>query len=238
MNFCDFSGNDNFDIRAEACSDPNSVIDARYNYWVYNDSASIADSCISDHLDDPEAPTVDFMPFMSQPGVAVIAGTVTDDSLNPIEGVIVDVVGEAFTDTTDINGEYMLSGLAMGYCDISFSHDLYEDSVFGNLFAVMHDTASVDMVLFECHADDYVTGDVNANGIYNGLDITYGVGYLKGGSPPPFSCDCPPHGIWFISGDVNGSCSYNGLDITYGVSYLKGGVSVLIPCPDCPPAGP
>lgn len=85
---------------------------------------------------------------------------------------------------------------------------------------------------------DYVVGDVNGSDSYNGLDITYGVNYLKGGSNPmcPFgSCPISPCDAFFYCGDVNGSCSYNGLDITYGVNYLKGG-DTPTPCPDCPPA--
>ncbi|UCC81059.1 MAG: hypothetical protein JSW64_06795 [Candidatus Zixiibacteriota bacterium] len=79
----------------------------------------------------------------------------------------------------------------------------------------------------------YAIGDVNNDSIYNGLDIIYGVAYLKGGNPP--MCEvcllCPD---WHYCGDVNGSCSYNGLDITYGVDYLKGGADP-VPCADCPP---
>lgn len=82
----------------------------------------------------------------------------------------------------------------------------------------------------------YVIGDVNGSLDYNGLDITYGVSYLKGGEPPVFECECTSCNIWYASGDVNGSCSCNGLDITYGVSYLKGVHTELFPCPDCPPA--
>jgi parallel beta-helix repeat protein len=86
---------------------------------------------------------------------------------------------------------------------------------------------------------EYVTGDVNGSGSYNGLDITYGVNFFKGGSNPMCaigSCPIPPCDAFFYCGDVNGSCSYNGLDITYGVNYFKGG-SNPIPCGDCPPAG-
>jgi hypothetical protein len=82
----------------------------------------------------------------------------------------------------------------------------------------------------------YIIGDVNGSNNYNGLDITYGVSYLKGGAPPVYQCECTSCNVWYASGDVNGSCSYNGLDITYGVSYLKGIQPELIPCPDCPPA--
>jgi hypothetical protein len=81
---------------------------------------------------------------------------------------------------------------------------------------------------------EYVVGDVNDSDTYNGLDITYGVAFFKGGDPPPYECECTPGNTWYVAGDVNNSCSYNGLDITYGVSYFKGGPDP-IPCEDCPP---
>lgn len=86
---------------------------------------------------------------------------------------------------------------------------------------------------------DYVIGDVNGSDSYNGLDITYGVNFFKGGALPmcPFgSCPIPPCNSFYYCGDVNASCSYNGLDITYGVSYFKGGAGPM-PCGDCPPGG-
>ncbi len=81
----------------------------------------------------------------------------------------------------------------------------------------------------------YVTGDINGSNTFNGLDVTYGVGYFKGGPPPSYSCECTTGHSWFVAGDINGSCSFNGLDITYGVAYFKGGPTPG-PCPDCPPA--
>jgi hypothetical protein len=81
---------------------------------------------------------------------------------------------------------------------------------------------------------DYVVGDVNNSGGFNGLDVTYGVAYFKGGSVPPYECECTPGNTWYVAGDVNGSCNYNGLDITYAVAYFKGGPDPA-PCPDCPP---
>ena len=84
---------------------------------------------------------------------------------------------------------------------------------------------------------EYVVGDVNGSGLFNGSDITYGVAYFEGGGPPPvYECECTEGDIWYVAGDVNGSCSYNGLDITYGVAYFKGGPPP-IPCSDCPPYG-
>ncbi len=84
----------------------------------------------------------------------------------------------------------------------------------------------------------YIVGDVNNSGSYNGLDVTYGVAYFKGGPDPICGpCDCQPNPTFWACGDVNGSCSYNGLDITFGVEFLKMNPNnpELIPCSDCPP---
>jgi hypothetical protein len=84
----------------------------------------------------------------------------------------------------------------------------------------------------------YVTGDVNGSNNYNGLDITYGVGYFKGAPDPQCSfgsCPIPPCDAFFYCGDVNASCNYNGLDITYGVNYFRYGSPGPQPCADCPP---
>jgi hypothetical protein len=83
----------------------------------------------------------------------------------------------------------------------------------------------------DCH---YVSGDINGSGVANGVDVTYGVSYFKGGSTPPIYCACGTHGTLFVAGDVNGDCSFNGIDIAYFVTYLKGG-SALRYCADCPP---
>jgi hypothetical protein len=88
---------------------------------------------------------------------------------------------------------------------------------------------------------DYAVGDVNGSTTYNGLDITYGVGFFKYGSPVPQcpfgSCPIPPCDAFYYCGDVNASCNYNGLDITYGVNYFKFGSPAPAPCGDCPPSG-
>ncbi len=81
---------------------------------------------------------------------------------------------------------------------------------------------------------EYVVGDINNSGTTNGLDVTYGVNFFKGGAVPPYSCQCAEHGEFYVAGDVNASCSFNGIDITYLVNYFKGGAA-LIACPDCPP---
>ena len=89
----------------------------------------------------------------------------------------------------------------------------------------------VDAFQSDC---DYVAGDVNDSGDFNGLDVTYSVTFFKGGTPPPYQCEGTFGNVWFVAGDVNGNCSFNGLDVTYMVAYLKGGPGLLF-CADCPP---
>jgi hypothetical protein len=83
-----------------------------------------------------------------------------------------------------------------------------------------------------------MVGDINGNGQSNGIDVTYGVNYFKGGAAPPDTIyDCPDIGEWlFAAGDVNGNCAFNGIDITYFVAYLKGMQPALLFCPSCPPS--
>lgn len=82
----------------------------------------------------------------------------------------------------------------------------------------------------------YTPGDANADETTNGLDVVYMVNYLKSGSnPPPYQCDCPPHGFIYVAADANGSCSFNGLDVTYLVGYFKGSGNSPSGCPECPP---
>lgn len=87
----------------------------------------------------------------------------------------------------------------------------------------------------------YRPGDINQNGSINGVDIVYGVNYLKGtGNPPPMDCgspvgNCPEASPFYAAGDVNGNCAFNGIDITFFVRYLKLQVPNLLTCPDCLP---
>jgi len=95
-------------------------------------------------------------------------------------------------------------------------------------------TVPVTLTVVGGEGCDYVIGDINDNDIFNGLDVTYMVRYLKGGPPPPYSCECPVGNTWFVAGDVNGSCTFNGIDVTRAVLYFKGG-PLPIPCATCPP---
>jgi len=77
----------------------------------------------------------------------------------------------------------------------------------------------------------YVPGDVNGNGQFNGIDISYAVNFFKGGHVPPVQCDsCPQPRPFYAAGDFNGNCVFNGVDITY---IIHGGQVRY--CPTCPP---
>jgi YHS domain-containing protein len=94
------------------------------------------------------------------------------------------------------------------------------------------------LAIFESGGCQYAPGDINGNGAVNGVDIVYGVNYLKGTGPhPPIDCSgiCDEPSPFYAAGDVNGNCAFNGIDITYFVRYLKGQVSILQYCSDCPP---
>jgi len=163
-----------------------------------------------------------------------IAGIVTDESMNPVEGVLVSTVGPGIYDYSDISGDYFIQYLNPGSHDIVFSHDNYIDTIVTGVAITAGDTAilHVQMTLAGC---EYVTGDVNGSDNYNGLDITYGVNFFKGIGPDPVCPECGLCPDWWYCGDVNASCNYNGLDITYGVNYLKFGSPAPLPCADCPP---
>ena len=82
----------------------------------------------------------------------------------------------------------------------------------------------------------YVPGDANGNGVFNGLDVGFSVNYLKGLGPmPPIACECSPHGTILAAADANGNCAYNGLDVTFSVNFLKGVGPQPLGCAECPP---
>ena len=101
-----------------------------------------------------------------------------------------------------------------------------------------HPSGSLPVELFvsppEC---SYMPGDLNGNGIANGIDVTFGVTFFKGGDAPPDTCrNCPEAGQNLLgAGDVNGNCQFNGIDLTYYVAYFKGLQPGLHWCENCPP---
>jgi hypothetical protein len=97
-------------------------------------------------------------------------------------------------------------------------------------------TYLLQCIPLECR---YVPGDINGDSLANGVDVTYGVTYFKGGGAPRVDCN-PPCMItvpdpFFAAGDVNGDCRFNGIDITYYVAYFKGLQPGLKYCENCLP---
>ncbi|UCC79301.1 MAG: hypothetical protein JSW64_13665 [Candidatus Zixiibacteriota bacterium] len=123
--------------------------------------------------------------------------------------------------------------LSSGEVDSGFAYQMWMDG--DSLPVIYYDLSLCLTPAGGADCCDYADGDVNGSDNFNGLDITYGVAFFKGGAEP-LCPDCAVNDCdsWNYCGDVNASCSYNGLDITYGVAYFKGGPAPM-PCVDCPP---
>jgi hypothetical protein len=169
-----------------------------------------------------------------------IAGLVTGpDESTPLEAVIVTtfdsldaIIG---VDTTNEAGVFGLELATAGTYHESFSRAGYRDTAISDIAIAIGETTHVAVAMqIRAGNCNYVVGDANGNGTFNGLDVTYGVAYFKGGPPPLYECECTSGNTWYVSGDVNASCNFNGLDITFMVAYFKGGPTPN-PCPDCPP---
>ncbi|HBZ01088.1 MAG TPA: hypothetical protein DEO84_07190, partial [candidate division Zixibacteria bacterium] len=81
----------------------------------------------------------------------------------------------------------------------------------------------------------FVPGDANGSHTFNGMDVLFGVNYIKGVGPVPRdSCQCGSHGRVYAAADANGDCAFNLLDITFDVTYCKGFGPAPRRCPDCP----
>jgi hypothetical protein len=66
-------------------------------------------------------------------------------------------------------------------------------------------------------------GDANSNGVLNGIDVTFLVGFFKGGPAP--TCTCVPFFPPLPTGccaDANGNGVVNGIDVTYLINFFKG----------------
>jgi hypothetical protein len=133
-----------------------------------------------------------------------------------------DLVGTGLS----LSSDGLLQGTPVADGDISFSAAVSD---------AIGDSSIHDFSLAIVGGISYRPGDANGSGTATGSDVTYLVRYFKGGIPPPFSMDCPPHGRIYAAADANGSCTVSGLDVTYMVSFFKGGQPLHF-CPDCPPA--
>jgi hypothetical protein len=184
-----------------------------------------------------------FVLFLNFPNIGyggTLTGTVIDNAyFNPVSDVAVSAYHSDSTpagvDTTGVDGTYALILDAGEYFAV-YSKTSYADTTVTDISITLEGTTIVDLTFRFVPNCDYVVGDVNGSGWLNGLDVTFGIAYFKGG-PTPFGClcECTPGHSWYVCGDANGSCVYNGVDITYLIAIYQGG-PWIIPCPDCPPA--
>jgi len=179
---------------------------------------------------------------VAPPLSGTISGVVHEtDNTTPIVDVLVgtyDIFNTLMaTDTTDAGGTYEVT-IDPGTYREHFSKDGYDAVDLSGIIVASDSTTTVSITMSPISGCVYVAGDINSNGFANGIDVTYGVAYLKGGTAPPDTCfDCPAAGQNLMaSGDVNGNCAFNGIDITYYVAYLKGIQPSLLWCENCPPA--
>jgi hypothetical protein len=138
-------------------------------------------------------------------------------------------------DTTIGNGVYFLTLDAGEYFAV-YSKENYADTTIEDIIITPGGTIVVNLVLRFINNCDYIPGDANNDEVFNGYDITFLIAWLKGGPPPPYSCECRPDWIWWPAVDYNCSCSFSGLEITYIISQFKYSGGQACPCPDCPPA--
>jgi len=170
-----------------------------------------------------------------------VAGIVTEpDNSTPVPGAVLRARRndwDVSADTSDTTGLYLIPDLPVGTCQVIASKLGYVTVIRDSIQVALNETTAVDFVLAPIGSCSYFPGDINASGLANGIDVTYGVAYLKGGNAPPDSCNCPPISFPFYAAmDVNGNCQANGIDITYFVSYLKGSQQALLFCLECLPS--
>ncbi|OGC96332.1 MAG: hypothetical protein A2W25_08410 [candidate division Zixibacteria bacterium RBG_16_53_22] len=179
---------------------------------------------------------------VAPPSPGTISGVVHEtDNTTPIADVLVETYDVFNTlmasDTTDAGGTYQVT-LDPGTYREHFVKEGYDAVDLSGIVVASDSITIVSVTMSPLSGCVYIPGDINSNGFANGIDVTYGVAFLKGGTPPPDTCfDCPSLGQDLMAaGDVNGSCGFNGIDITFFVAYLKQLQPALLFCPSCPPA--
>jgi hypothetical protein len=180
-----------------------------------------------------------FKVYATAPIPGIIQGTVSDGT-NPLESVIVSAYDDADAlaaiDTSDAAGAYSVSLYAGTYREV-FEKVGFDDLEITGIVVEWDSITIVNAVMVEQSGCAYIPGNINGVAPANGIDVTFGVSYLKGGAVPPNTCPmCPQPHPFYAAMDVNGSCTTNGIDITYFVGFLKGGPPLLY-CATCPPVG-
>ncbi|MBN2227874.1 MAG: PKD domain-containing protein [candidate division Zixibacteria bacterium] len=107
-----------------------------------------------------------------------ISGIVTDTFGVPVEGVFVSIADPNRIDTTDVDGDYTLTGLSTGTYDVLFSHPDFIDSTVVGVVVTMGNTTTANVSLIPHVCID-----------------TDGDGYGDPGYPQN---DCPDDNCWEI----------------------------------------
>jgi len=111
-----------------------------------------------------------------------LTGTVIDNFyFNPVPDVEVSVFQSdsilAGIDTTDINGVYALTLNAGEYFAV-FSKENYSDTTISNITITPEGTTVINLTFRFLQNCEYIAGDINNNGVFNGFDITYLVAWM------------------------------------------------------------
>ena len=77
----------------------------------------------------------------------IISGTITDGGMNPVNGVLAEIIGTDFIDTTDVSGYYNFHGLCPGTYDLQLTNPGYCTMLFSDIEIGADDTLVFDAVL-------------------------------------------------------------------------------------------
>jgi hypothetical protein len=111
------------------------------------------------------------------------------------------------------SGAIGLIYLKRGVYGTPYTYDTDRDG-FGEIFFERTIPAGHDV--YEFTYGEAYRGDLNADCLLNGLDVTYMINYFKQMAGYPL----PPD---IYKADMNGNCAVNGVDVAYLVWFLKGG---------------
>jgi hypothetical protein len=75
-----------------------------------------------------------------------ISGVVSDGT-SPIEGVYVRTINNSMSDSTDINGQYLLDDLPRGIYEVAFSHPDYIDTTVSGILVTLGNTTYLNVIL-------------------------------------------------------------------------------------------
>ncbi len=85
-----------------------------------------------------------------------LAGAATDSESNTLEGVAVSVFETGYSDITDSNGDYQITGLCPGLYDVSFVHPGFATITVTDVSIIEGETTIIDVVMWPAALDEVV----------------------------------------------------------------------------------